>query len=162
MYGQRIQVHTYGLAMKMLLVDSILIVMLIMTAGCQESRLPAVPAKTLPRVPYVDAHDLQQKLTDDSLVFVEFCVPVGCARCDEMREQVDRLASENAAEAIFCRVNLHSGRDFAAQHGVRVCPSYALFHRGQMQLLAAYPTTGDLLAGALYRSLQDGERLTAN
>ena len=126
------------------------LVLLLAIVGCQESSGPAVPMKMLQSVPYLDADQVEQRLIGSSRpIFVEFCVPLGCDRCDKMREQVDRLAAEFSADVDFCRVNFNTGQDFAAKCGVKICPSYVLLESDQTSLLGGYPTSDDLLRGVL-------------
>ena len=103
-------------------------------------------------VPYVTSADLQRKLsTDNGLVLVEFCVPAGCHRCDQMRGQVDTLAENKKDRANVCRVNLTSERSYALQNGINMCPTYVAYVDGREVFRAAYPTSGDMLAVELDR-----------
>lgn len=87
------------------------------------------------------------------VVLVEFCVPVGCFRCDEMRPQIDRLAAEQRDQLTICRVNFNQEPALTRRLGISVCPSYVAFRDGEEVFRAAYPTSADLIAAGLDESL---------
>ena len=98
-------------------------------------------------VPYCTAAELKAALAkEDGLVLVEFCVPVGCFRCDEMRPHIDRLAHVEQDRTVVHRVDLTLERAFASQLGVTMCPSYVAFRNGEEVFRTEYPTSSDLIA----------------
>ncbi|MEM8946660.1 MAG: thioredoxin family protein [Planctomycetota bacterium] len=106
-------------------------------------------------VPYITSADLSKSLASEpGAMLVEFCVPVGCYRCDEMRPQVDNLAETRANRASVYRVNLVTERPFAQQQGITMCPTYVAFVDGEEVFRAAYPTTGEMLASELDRLVE--------
>ena len=122
----------------------------LLLGGCQRAAEPPAPVLILSDVPFIDASVLEQRLAEtDGRVLVEFCVPFGCARCDQMREEVNRLAWEHEMDADFYRVHLGSDRAFAVKHGVSVCPSYLVFQGGEPVFRSAFPTTREMLASAV-------------
>jgi thioredoxin-like negative regulator of GroEL len=109
-----------------------------------------------PAVPYIGAAELTNMLnSDDRLLLVEFCVPRGCFRCDEMRAQIDRLASDE--RIVVRRVDFNQHPELTSRLGVSVCPSYVAFHQGQEQFRAAYPTSADLIVAKLAESLSGAD-----
>ena len=85
----------------------------------------------------------------DRPVLVEFGVNFGCARCDDMRPQMERLASEFASLARVIRVDFNANRQLVSQYGGNICPTYVLFNHGEPVVTRSYPTSTDLLAADL-------------
>ena len=116
------------------------------TAGCHErgSTQPDSPAEE--SVSYISADEFTTTVAEESdVVLVEFCVPFGCFRCDEMRPQIDRLAAEQRDRLTICRVNFSQEPALTSRLGVSVCPSYVAFRDGEEVFRAAYPTSADLI-----------------
>jgi thioredoxin-like negative regulator of GroEL len=132
----------------------------VVLVGCQDVAAPQTVATPRLSVPYVTAAGLATAIAEqDRLVLIEFCVPVGCFRCDEMRPQIDRLASDKGNEIVIRRVDLNRERALAAQHGVTMCPSYIALIDGQEVFRAAYPTSGDLIYAELENALQPSSKI---
>lgn len=127
----------------------------IVAAGCKNPAVQTAVTGGNRIVPYVSTAELNAKLVEEgSLVLVEFCVPSGCFRCDEMRTQIDRLASEIESEIAICRVDLNRDPVLATRFEVTMCPSYIAFIDGQEVFRIAYPTSGDLVFAKLENALQ--------
>lgn len=123
-----------------------------MLLGCATKDQPERSAA--PEVPYVGGAELDQLVTaPEGATLLEFCVPVGCYRCDEMRPSINDFAQEEAGRLTVRRVDLNDERQFAARHGVTVCPTYVVFRDGEEVYRAAYPTSADLIASAVDDSL---------
>lgn len=122
------------------------------TVGCSQSPPPA-PIRPAAAA-YVPAADFKQLLTSSAEpILVEFGVETGCARCDELRPQVERLADQFSGKAKVRRINLNAERALAAQLGVTICPTYIAFVNGQEAFRTSYPTSGDLIASQLDDSI---------
>lgn len=122
------------------------------TVGCSQSPPPAAtrPAAAA----YVAVADFKQLLESSTEpILVEFGVETGCARCDELRPQLEWLADQFAGKAKVRRVNLNAERALAAQLGVTTCPTYIAFVDGEEAFRTSYPTSGDLIASQLDESL---------
>lgn len=122
------------------------------TVGCSQSPSPAAirPAAAA----YVPAANFKQLLTSSAEpVLVEFGVETGCARCDELRSQVERLADQFSGRAKVRRINLNAERALAAEMGVTICPTYIAFVEGQEVFRISYPTSGDLITSQLEDSI---------
>ena len=103
-----------------------------------------------PEVPYITSEEFNQFIASaDGPTLVEFCVPVGCFRCDEMNPAINKLAEENSGRMTARRVNLNTDRLLAAKWGVTVCPSYVVFFDGKEIGRHEYPTSSDLIAASL-------------
>ena len=114
------------------------------TLGCGQVTVPAQPAA--PDVPFADAAEIAQLLaSSDQPTLLEFCVPVGCARCEAMREPINGLALRQTGQLHVRRVNLNFERDLAARLGVSVCPTYVVVAAGKEVGRAPYPTSADLV-----------------
>ncbi|MBL9161601.1 MAG: thioredoxin family protein [Planctomycetaceae bacterium] len=124
----------------------------LLTAGCSQSPPPAAIKPVA--AGYVAAADFQQLLDSSAEpILVEFGVETGCARCDELRPQVERLADQFSGKAKVRRINLNAERGLAAQLGVTICPTYITFVDGQEAFRTSYPTSGDLIASQLDDSI---------
>jgi len=100
-----------------------------------------------PEAPYATAAEAAELLASPGRpVVLEFCVPVGCYRCDEMRPQINALAEAEADRLTVRRVDLNAERQLAAQWGVRVCPTYVVLAGGREVGRAEYPTSAGLIA----------------
>ena len=118
----------------------ILALVSILSAACGE----AEPERTVPEVPFSSPAEIGDLVRSASLpVLVEFSVPVGCLRCDQMRPQIDALAEKLAENIVVRRINLNS--DMAAAMRIRVCPTYVVFLDGSESVRSTYPTSADLL-----------------
>ena len=128
------------------------------TAGCHE-RGPTQPdARAEESVSYISADEFATTVAGESdVVLVEFCVPVGCFRCDEMRPQIDRLAAEQRDRLTIRRVNLSQEPALTSRLGVSVCPSYVAFRDGEEVFRAAYPTSADLIVAELDKCFHDAQ-----
>ena len=117
--------------------------------GCgQQHRTESLPQREA--VPYVTAKELSESISSaKSPILVEFSVPTGCYRCDQMRQQIDMLAKNSAGRLQVCRVNLTYERSLATQFGISVCPTYVVFDAGKEVFRQSYPTSGDLLLAEL-------------
>ena len=132
-------------------------------AGCQDVPPTQVDARakepfpyvSAESVPYISAEEFAAAVASDGpAVLVEFCVPAGCFRCDEMRGQIDQLATNERERLMVRRVNLNQQPALARQIGVAVCPSYVVFRDGEEVFRAAYPTSADLIMAGLDESLR--------
>lgn len=101
-------------------------------------------------VPYYTARELKSVLAEQTHpVLVEFCVPTGCYRCEEMRPQINQLAKDESNGIEVVRVDLHLDRALANEMGVTACPSYIAFDGGEEVFRSAYPTSFNLIASEL-------------
>lgn len=101
-------------------------------------------------IAYISADEFASTVAEESdVVLVEFCVPVGCFRCDEMRPQIDRLAAEQGDRLTIRRVNLNQEQALTSRLGVSVCPTYVAFRDGKEVFRAAYPTSADLIVAGV-------------
>lgn len=117
---------------------------------------PASRTSTLPPVPAVDSRELDELLQNSAEpVLVEFSVMTGCARCDQMRPQLQELAKEVEGRTHIVRMDFNANRELAASLGATVCPSYVLFSDRQPVWTQTFPTSGDLLGGRLSRTTTD-------
>ena len=120
--------------------------------GCQESGQPSNPELIEDALPYISSAELKAAMAEQERpILVEFCVPVGCFRCDEMRPQINQLALDKSDSIEVVRVNLNHERALAIGLGVKVCPTYIAFDNGQPVFSIAYPTSADLIASDLDR-----------
>jgi thioredoxin 1 len=118
------------------------------TVGCSQSP-PSAPIRPV-AAGYVAAVDFKQLLHSSAEpILVEFGVETGCARCDELRPQVERLADQFSGRAKVRRINLNAERALATQLGVTICPTYIAFIDGQEAFRISYPTSADLIASQL-------------
>lgn len=118
------------------------------TLGCTQvgERAP----QAAPEVPYVDGNEVARLVQSSSEpMLLEFCVPVGCFRCDEMRPSINALAKEKADSLSVLRVNLNFDRELAAEWGVTVCPTYVVIAEGREVGRTAYPTSADLVSAMI-------------
>ncbi|MEN1681952.1 MAG: thioredoxin family protein, partial [Planctomycetota bacterium] len=122
---------------------------LLAAAGCQ-THLQAPPVGLLAEpTPYVTLDELSGALSyDDSLVLVEFCVPVSCSRCSTMRDSIDQLASERRGRLTVRRVDLRQHPQLTWEFELATCPSYIVFRDGEEVFRASYPTSVDIIAAA--------------
>ena len=135
---------------------SIMLIGFAALTGCSETDQSARREQVDSTLPYYSPRELEAELAERaSPVVVEFCVPYGCARCETMRSQVNRLAQDKSNGIEILRVDFNQNRAFAAQMGVTVCPSYIAFDGGQELFRIAYPTSGDLIASA-FQSVRPG------
>lgn len=86
-------------------------------------------------------------------VVVEFGVPMGCFRCNDMRPQYDQLADTFSEEVSFFRVDFNASANIASKYGATICPSYVVFSNGEPVACYRYPTSMDLLANKLGESV---------
>lgn len=120
------------------------------STGCQDSVSSSLHESSEESIAYVSATELKTLLSDQMQpVLVEFCVPVGCHRCDKIRQQVDLLAESREGHVKVCRVNLNYERPLANQLGISVCPTYVVFHEGKEAFRISYPTSSDMLDAQL-------------
>lgn len=103
-----------------------------------------------PHLPVVSASDLEMRVQrSERPLLVEFGVNFGCNRCDQMRPEMTRLARELEGRADVVRVDFNANRQLTAQFGATICPSYVLFHQGQVVAKRSFPMSADLLAADL-------------
>jgi thiol-disulfide isomerase/thioredoxin len=122
------------------------------TVGCSQSPPPAATRPVA--AGYIAVVDFKQLLESSAApILVEFGVETGCARCDELRPQVEWLAGQFSGKAKVRRINLNAERTLAAQLGVTICPTYIAFVDGQEAFRTSYPTSGDLIASQLDESI---------
>ncbi len=101
-------------------------------------------------VPYVTSQEFTKLLNNSSRpVLAEFSVPIGCARCDKMRPQIESLVTDLNGRAEVCRLNLNYERQLVNQLGITVCPTYVAFADGQELFRISDPTSGDMLMARL-------------
>lgn len=120
--------------------------------GCSQSPPPIAirPAAA----GYVAAVDFKQLLNSSAEpILVEFGVETGCARCDELRPQVERLADQFSGRAKVRRINLNAERALVTQLGVTICPTYIAYVDGPEAFRISYPTSADLIASQLDDSI---------
>lgn len=95
-------------------------------------------------------NELTQLLRSSSKpVLVEFSVPVGCARCNQMQPQIRKLASQVSERAELCLINFNYERQLVNELGITVCPTYIAFVDGREVFRTSHPTSGDLLLARL-------------
>ncbi|MEM9351828.1 MAG: thioredoxin family protein [Planctomycetota bacterium] len=141
------------------LASQVALCFLLVATGCRVARNSQPDPRTIESVSYVTVDELAASLSTDSdstdrnVVLVEFCVPSGCPRCDEMRAPIDRLASDQGQRLEVQRVNLRREPAVAWELGVTVCPSYIAFRDGQEVFRAAYPTSAERIAAELEECL---------
>ena len=82
-------------------------------------------------------------------ILVEFGVDVHCVRCDKMRPEIGRLASEFEGRAKVVRVDFIENSRLVAQYGGEICPTYVLFRDGKPHVTRSYPTSVELLTADL-------------
>ncbi|MEN0111838.1 MAG: thioredoxin family protein [Planctomycetota bacterium] len=126
--------------------------------GCQASSEPQVASgprigdRDVEPAPYLTLDGLTRVVAGDGgVTLVEFCVPTGCVRCDQMRDSIERIASERIAVRRF---DLSRHPALAWEFGVTVCPSYVAFRDGREVFRAAHPTSADLIASGLEEALR--------
>ena len=101
-------------------------------------------------VSYVGGKEVERLVTSSrEPILLEFCVPAGCFRCDEMRPSIDALAKERADRLAIRRVDLNTDRQLAAQWGIKVCPTYLAFVGGREVGRLEYPTSADLVSSMI-------------
>lgn len=123
------------------------------TLGCQLESGTRPAASVADSVAYMTVDEFAASLASKDVLVVEFCVPTGCSRCDEMRGPIDRLASDEADRLTVRRVNLRQQPGLAWEFGVTVCPTYVAFRDGEEVFRAAHPTSAGLIAAGLEDSL---------
>lgn len=138
------------------ILGAIIVANSITVLGCQYGTGTQFDADRSESVSYISANEFPATVAgENGVVLVEFCVPIGCFRCDEMREQVDRMATDERERLEVRRVNLNQYPALANELGVSVCPSYIAFRNGEEVFRAAYPTSSDLIVAGLDESLSD-------
>lgn len=116
--------------------------------GC--SRSDERMGASAPEVPYVNASELDQlTMNGKGPTLLEFCVPAGCFRCDEMRLAINALAQDEGDHVAVRRVNLNAERRLATQWGVTVCPTYVVVADGREIARAEFPTSKGLISAML-------------
>ena len=122
---------------------------LVAITGCgQQQVLKSLPASDT--APFVSAKDFSERVSNSQVpLLVEFSVPVGCYRCDQMRSQFEQISSELDGRVDVCRLNLNFERDLVAQLGIKVCPTYVAFDQGKEVFRVAFPTSGEMLLARL-------------
>lgn len=122
--------------------------------GCQVAPYSQADSQAQQTVPYMTLDEFATVVDGDcELTLVEFCVPTGCARCDQMRSSIDQLAVDCQEQLTVRRVNLREQPALAWEFGVTVCPSYVVFRDGQEVYRAAYPVSADLISSGIEDSL---------
>ncbi|MCA9109685.1 MAG: hypothetical protein KDA52_07045 [Planctomycetaceae bacterium] len=105
-------------------------------------------------VPIISGDELASKVEQSRRpVVVEFGVPIGCFRCNDMRAQYDQLADTFSEEISFFRVDFNASANIASKYGATICPSYVVFSSGKPVDCYRYPTSMDLLASKLGKSV---------
>lgn len=123
----------------------------VLLTGCGDN----APVKSSPRssavtIPIISGDDLISQVAQDTRpMVVEFGVPMGCYRCNDMRPEFDRLARMFSAEISFVRVDFNASAPLASKYGATVCPSYVVFSGGERVACYQYPTSADLLGSEL-------------
>lgn len=122
--------------------------------GCQVASNNRPNARATESVSYMTVDELAAALAgENDVLLVEFCVPSGCFRCDEMREPIDRLASDQGERLTVRRVDIRQQPAVAWELDVTVCPSYIAFRDGEEVFRATYPTSTELIVSGLEESL---------
>lgn len=122
---------------------------LALLAGCAEttSRLDSRTRGSDRTIPTITSDELEQTVEhSDRPVVVEFGVPAGCYRCNDMRPHYDRLAETFSDGVHFVRVDFNTASHVASKFGATVCPSYVVFAHGNPVACCQYPTSADILA----------------
>lgn len=121
----------------------------VVTAGC--GRQPTLESRPTPNaVPYITAKEFSQRLSSAGLpMLVEFSVPAGCYRCDQMSSQIENISTDVEGKVDVYRLNLKFECDLVAQLGIKVCPTYVAFDHGKEVFRVAHPTSGAMLAAKL-------------
>ena len=136
--------------MDLVILKLVALVVVSGTLGCMQGEDPRLSA--VPDVPYVDGTEVKRLVKNSSEpLLLEFCVPVGCFRCDDMRSSINALAKEESDRLSVFRVNLNIDRKLAAEWGVTVCPTYVVIAEGQEVNRTAYPTSADLVSAMIPR-----------
>ena len=133
-----------------LLASSRLLVLVVASASLGCTGGEELEHSALADVPYVRGSEVERLVQNASKpTLLEFCVPQGCFRCDEMRSSIDALAREGAECLTVRRINLNTDRQLAVEWGVQVCPTYVVFAEGREVGRIEYPTTADLVAAMI-------------
>lgn len=126
--------------------------LLVVVMGYQVS----VDVQSAEAIPYTTLDELSDTLADESdVVLVEFCVPSGCSRCEQMRTSIDRLAADQKDRLKVRRVNLSQHLQLMVELNLPACPSYVAFRDGEEVFRTSCPTTADLIASGLDAALED-------
>ncbi|QDS99264.1 thioredoxin family protein [Adhaeretor mobilis] len=126
--------------------------------GCSDKPSSVTSAASENDAPlsYLTANEFTQILrTSSQPVLVEFSVPAGCHRCEEMRPQLQTLATQLSGRAEVCSVNFNNERQVVTKLGIIVCPTYVAFENGKELFRMSHPTSGDLLLARLEESMND-------
>lgn len=123
-------------------------------AGCQFAPGGRAVAPVAETAQYMTLEEFATALNNESgVTLVEFCIPDGCAHSDEMRDPIDRLASESRQGLTVRRMDLNQHLQLAWEFGFTECPTYIAFRHGEEVFRATYPTPVDLIASSLEQSL---------
>ena len=131
---------------------------LLAMTGCQDASSTQTDARAEESAPYLTLDEFATVIGKSGATVVEFCVPTGCVRCDEMRPSIDKLAIEGLAsdqgeQPAVRRVNLRQYPALAWEFGVTVCPTYVVFAGGREVGRAEYPTSADLVSAMIPHQL---------
>ncbi|HWL07433.1 MAG TPA: thioredoxin family protein [Planctomicrobium sp.] len=124
---------------------------LIFLSSCGVRDSPQVPyAANLPPVPVVDAHEFNELIENSpEPILVEFSVLAGCFRCNDMRPQLQQLASDYKDRIQVVRMDFHLNQKLVASLGATVCPSYVLISNRLPRWVQNDPTSGGLLSNRI-------------
>lgn len=122
---------------------------LVVFTGCgRQNTLESLPTRNV--APYITANEFSLRVSNAELpVLVEFSVPAGCYRCDQMRGPIVKITKDLECRVDVCRLDLNFERDLVTQLGIRACPTYVAFDQGKEVFRVAYPTSGEMLAARL-------------
>ena len=96
--------------------------------------------------------ELQQHLGNSNRhSLVEFCECSECRRCSSKKLGISDLASTYKDCTEFVRVDFASNAELTAACGVKVCPTYVIFEKGQTEpaFVHSFPVSRDKLEADL-------------
>lgn len=141
--------------MRGLLGTALGIVCLAMT-GCQIATKAEPSSGSLASNSFMSMDEFTDELAgNQEVVLVEFCVPSDCPQCNELREPLDRLASDRANHLTVRRLNLDQHLQLAWEFGLTDYPSYVAFRGGEELFRTANPASAGLIASRLDEHLPD-------
>ncbi|MEM8864408.1 MAG: thioredoxin family protein [Planctomycetota bacterium] len=124
--------------------------------GCQLSPEARTTSRPVETASFMTLDEFSAVIAgEQEVTLVEFCVPSGCFRCNEMRSAIDELATDGRQQLTVRRVNLRQYPELAWEFGVTVCPSYIAFRDGKEVFRAAHPTSADLITAKLDDQLNE-------
>lgn len=80
---------------------------------------------------FVDADELQQLITDQKLVLVDYTA-TWCGPCKVIAPLIDRLATEYSDRVTVVKVDLDQNKESATKYGIRSIPAVLIFKDGEV------------------------------